>query len=41
MWSVKVTVVPGVIRALGAVNHKLGEWFQQIPETKSKRRVFN
>ncbi|XP_024121103.1 uncharacterized protein LOC112142083 [Oryzias melastigma] len=30
-WKVKVTVVPVVIGALGAVTSKLEEWLQQIP----------
>uniref|UniRef100_A0A3B3HW39 Reverse transcriptase domain-containing protein n=1 Tax=Oryzias latipes TaxID=8090 RepID=A0A3B3HW39_ORYLA len=30
-WKVKVTVVPVVIGALGAVTPKLEEWLQQIP----------
>uniref|UniRef100_A0A3P9CNU3 GOLD domain-containing protein n=1 Tax=Maylandia zebra TaxID=106582 RepID=A0A3P9CNU3_9CICH len=36
MWRVKVTVVPVVIGALGAVTPKLGEWLQQIPGTTSE-----
>ncbi|KAF7666334.1 hypothetical protein LDENG_00110960 [Lucifuga dentata] len=31
IWKVKSTVVPVVIRALGAVTPKLREWLQQIP----------
>ncbi|XP_051916213.1 uncharacterized protein LOC127597287 isoform X2 [Hippocampus zosterae] len=34
-WKVKVTVVPVVVGALGAVTPKLDEWFQQIPGTTS------
>ncbi|XP_051929435.1 uncharacterized protein LOC127605701 [Hippocampus zosterae] len=32
-WKVKVTVVPVVVGALGAVTPKLDEWLQQIPGT--------
>ncbi|CAI5636064.1 unnamed protein product [Oreochromis niloticus] len=39
MWRVKVTVVPVVIGALGAVTPKLGEWLQQIPGTTSEISV--
>ncbi|XP_076740510.1 uncharacterized protein LOC143418686 [Maylandia zebra] len=38
MWRVKVTVVPVVIGALGAVTPKLGEWLQQIPGITSLSR---
>ncbi|XP_051911362.1 uncharacterized protein LOC127593748 [Hippocampus zosterae] len=34
-WKVKVTVVPVVVGALGAVTPKLDEWLQQIPGTTS------
>ena len=30
MWGVTASVVPVVIKALGAVTPKLGEWLQQI-----------
>ena len=36
MWSVKATVVPLVIRELGAVTSKPGWWLQQIPGTTSE-----
>ncbi|XP_076744288.1 uncharacterized protein LOC143420307 [Maylandia zebra] len=39
MWRVKVTVVPVVIGALGAVTPKLGEWLQQIPGITSEISV--
>ncbi|KAL4000544.1 hypothetical protein ACER0C_008315 [Sarotherodon galilaeus] len=39
MWRVKITVVPVVIGALGAVTPKLGEWLQQIPGTTSEISV--
>uniref|UniRef100_A0A669EZW7 Reverse transcriptase domain-containing protein n=1 Tax=Oreochromis niloticus TaxID=8128 RepID=A0A669EZW7_ORENI len=39
MWRIKVTVVPVVIGALGAVTPKLGEWLQQIPGTTSEISV--
>lgn len=42
MWKLKSKVVPVVIRALGAVTAKLGEWLQQIPGRTSEvyvRRV--
>ncbi len=39
MWRVKSTVVPVVIRALGAVAPKLGEWLKQIPGTTSEISV--
>lgn len=31
MWGVKMSVIPGVIAALGAVTTRLGEQLQQIP----------
>jgi len=36
MWKVKATVVQVEIGDLCAVIPKLGEWFQQIPETTSE-----
>lgn len=36
MWNVKARVVPIVFGALGTVTRRLGEWFQQIPETTSE-----
>ena len=36
MWRIKATVVLVVIRVLGAVTHKLGDWLQQIPGTTSE-----
>ncbi|XP_078808275.1 uncharacterized protein LOC144994388 [Oryzias latipes] len=38
-WKVKVTVVPVVIGALGAVTLKLEEWLQQIPGKTSDLSV--
>ncbi|KAI3358058.1 hypothetical protein L3Q82_002967 [Scortum barcoo] len=38
MWGVKATAVPVVIRALGAVSHKLGECLQQLRHLKSLSR---
>lgn len=35
MWWVKLTVFTVVIKALGAVTPKRGEWLQQIPATTS------
>lgn len=35
----KVTAVPALIGALGAVTPKLREWLQQIPGTKSELSV--
>lgn len=39
MCEVKVSVVPMMIRVLGAVTHKLGEWLQQTPGTTSEVSV--
>lgn len=36
MWNVKARVVPLVIGGLGAVTPRLGERFQQNPETTSE-----
>ena len=36
MWEVKATVTSVVIRALGSVSPKLGEWLQKIPRTTSE-----
>ncbi|XP_078791071.1 uncharacterized protein LOC111949134 [Oryzias latipes] len=38
-WKVKVTVVPVVIGALGAITPKLEEWLQQIPGKTSDLSV--
>lgn len=39
LWGVTASVVPMVIKDLDAVTTKLGEWFQQIPETTSEISV--
>ena len=39
MCGVKVSLVPVVIRSLGAVTPKLREWLQQIPGITSKASV--
>lgn len=39
MRRVKATVVPVVIRLLGAVTAKLGEWFKLIQGTTSEISV--
>ena len=39
MWGMKVTVVPVVVGALGAVTPKLDAWLQEIPGTTSEISV--
>jgi len=39
MWELKAAVVPLVIRSLGAMTPKLGEWLLQIPGTRSEIAV--
>lgn len=39
MLVVKKTVLPVVIRAQGAVTHKLGEWLQKISRATSEVSV--
>lgn len=39
MWRVKVNMDPVVIRALGVVTPKLGEWLKLIPGTTSEISV--